>query len=79
MWPAATASRRLSARRVAFISPWTERIQKPGPIHTLSTYVRVHGRAMPIVWMTVAKVRENPHPPWSDLPNGAFMGSLACG
>ena len=45
-----------AARRVFLTLDWTDPKTKEGRFQTLSINVRAHGRAMPIAWMTVAKV-----------------------
>ena len=45
-----------SATRVFLTLDWTDPKTKEGRFQTLSMNVRAHGRAMPIAWMTVAKV-----------------------
>ena len=45
-----------SARYVYLTLDWTDPKTKDGRFQTLSINVRAHGRAMPIAWMTVAKV-----------------------
>ena len=45
-----------SARSVYLTLDWTDPKTKDGRFQTLSIHVRAHGRAIPIAWMTVAKV-----------------------
>ena len=45
-----------SARTVYLTLDWTDPKTKDGRYQTLSIHVRAHGRAIPIAWMTVAKV-----------------------
>lgn len=45
-----------SARSVYLTLDWTDPKTKDGRFQTLSINVRAHGRAIPIAWMTVAKV-----------------------
>ena len=50
-----------SATRVFLTLDWTDPKTKEGRFQTLSMTVRAHGRAMPIAWMTVAKVHLKDH------------------
>lgn len=45
-----------SARLIYLTLDWTDPKTKDGVFQTLSINLRAHGRAMPIAWMTVAKV-----------------------